>query len=66
MEFLDAQKLKEEWGDKPCEHLHLEKMYYVGAFLTVYGCKQCGAEFTIAQKLEMDLARKSAFEGEPK
>ncbi len=35
-------------------------MYYAGAFLTVYGCMQCGAEFTIAQKLERDLQRKAA------
>lgn len=66
MEFFDAQKLKEEWGGKPCDHVHLEKMYYVGAFLTVYGCKQCGAEFTIAQKLEMDLTKKAALHNETK
>jgi hypothetical protein len=66
MEFLVAQKLKEEWGDKPCVHVHLEKMYYAGAFLIVYGCRQCGAEFTIAQKLEMDLAKKAALPGELK
>ncbi len=58
MEFTDAQKLKEKWGSQSCDHLHLEKMYYAGAFLTVYGCTQCGAEFTIAQKLERDLQRK--------
>lgn len=62
MEFFDAQKLKEEWGDKACDHVHLEKMYYAGAFLIVYGCKQCGAEFTIAQKLEMDLKKRKSPE----
>ncbi len=61
MEFYDALKLRESWGDKPCEHPHLEKMYYAGAFLTVYGCKQCGAEISIASKLEMDLERKKAL-----
>ena len=66
MEFYDSQKLKAEWGDKPCDHVHLEKMYYVGAFLIVYGCKQCGAEFTIAQKLEMDLVKKEALQSETK
>ena len=60
MEFTDAQKLKEKWGKQPCDHVHLEKIYYAGAFLIVYGCSQCGAEFTIAQKLESDLARKAA------
>jgi hypothetical protein len=59
MEYYATQKLKETWGDKPCEHPKLEKIFYTGAFLTVYGCTQCGKEFTIAQKLEMDEVRKS-------
>jgi len=60
MEFYESQKLKEKWGNKPCDHPHVEKIFYVGAFLTVYGCKQCGAEISIAQKLEMDKKRKKA------
>lgn len=60
MEYLVAQKLKEEWGDKPCDHPVLEKEYYVGAFLINYVCTSCGKEFTIAQKLEMDEKRKAA------
>jgi hypothetical protein len=58
MEYYVAQKLKESWGDKHCNHSHLEKEYYTGAFLTNYVCTQCGKEFTISQKFEMDLARK--------
>ena len=54
MEYNVAQKVKESWGNKPCDHPHLEKEYYVGAFLINYVCTQCGQEFTIAQKLEMD------------
>lgn len=57
MEYYDTQKLKEKWGDKPCEHVLLEKMYYAGAFLIAYGCKQCGKEFTISEKLDMDEKR---------
>ena len=60
MEYSEALKLRESWGDKPCDHPHLEKMYYSGAFLTVYGCKQCGAEVSIAYKLEKDLMQKAA------
>ena len=60
MEYLVAHKLKDSWGDKPCNHPHLEKEYYTGAFLTNYVCSQCGKEFTIAQKLEMDQMRKKA------
>jgi hypothetical protein len=58
MEYLDALKVKDAWGDKPCIHPRLEKEYYTGAFLTNYVCVQCGKEFTIAQKLEMDEERK--------
>jgi hypothetical protein len=57
MEYYNIQKIKDDWGDKTCDHPHLEKIYYTGAFLTVYGCTQCGMEFTVAQKLEMDLER---------
>jgi len=59
MEYLAAQKIKEAWGKNPCDHPKLEKEYYVGAFLTNFVCTQCGKEFTIAQKYEMDLERKA-------
>jgi transcription initiation factor IIE alpha subunit len=58
MEYFEAQKLKEEWGTKPCDHPGLEKVYYSGAFLLNYSCTQCGADFTIAQKHEIDETRK--------
>ena len=57
MEYNAAQKVKEEWGSKPCDHPHLEKEYYVGAFLINYVCTQCGKEFTIDQKLELVLGK---------
>ena len=59
MEYIIAQKLKDTWGKEPCDHPRLEKEYYVGAFLINYVCIQCGKEFTIAQKLEMDKAKKA-------
>jgi hypothetical protein len=59
MEYLDAQKLKETWGKKPCDHPLLEKEYYVGAFLINYVCTLCGKEFTLAQKYEMDESQKA-------
>jgi len=58
MEYYAAQKAKESWGNKPCDHPHLEKEYYVGAFLINYVCTQCGKEFSIAHKLELDEVRK--------
>jgi hypothetical protein len=61
MEYYSAQKIKESWGRKHCDHPRLEKEYYVGAFLINYVCVQCGEEFTISQKLEMDELRKSIY-----
>jgi len=58
MEYNTVQKLKEEWGNKPCDHPRFEKVYYTGAFLINYACTQCGADFTIAQKLEIEELRK--------
>jgi hypothetical protein len=60
MEFYEAQKINKKWGNKPCEHIHLEKMYYGGAFLTVYACSECGREFTISEMLDMKESRRSA------
>ena len=58
MEYFDSQRLKEAWGNKPCDHPEIEKVYYNGAFLINYGCTKCGRDFTIAQKMEMDLNKK--------
>jgi hypothetical protein len=61
MEYYTALKLKEEWGNKPCEHPRLEKVYFTGAFLINYVCTTCGAEFTIAKKMEIDEIRKESI-----
>jgi hydrogenase maturation factor HypF (carbamoyltransferase family) len=58
MEYYIAQKVKESWGKKTCDHPKLEKEYYSGAFLVNWICTQCGREFTIAEKLGMDQERK--------
>jgi len=58
MEYYTAEKLKKSWGNKPCDHQKLEKVYYSGAFLINYACTICGADFTIAQKMEMDQKKK--------
>jgi hypothetical protein len=59
MEYSVAQKVKEAWGKQPCDHPHLEKEYYVGAFLINWVCTRCGKEFSISDKLEMDEKRKT-------
>lgn len=58
MEYFAAQEIRKLWGKKPCDHPRLERAHYAGAFLISYFCVQCGAEFTIAQKMEMDIERK--------
>jgi hypothetical protein len=60
MEYYAAQKLKDSWGKKSCDHPKLEKVYYVGAFLINYACTQCGTDFSISQKMEIDEVRKNA------
>jgi hypothetical protein len=61
MEYFAAQKLKESWGGKNCDHPRLEKVFYVGAFLINYCCIQCGADFTIAQKMDMYEKKKNNY-----
>ncbi|MCX6335183.1 MAG: hypothetical protein NT092_12940 [Bacteroidia bacterium] len=58
MEYNEAQKLKEEWDNRQCDHPGFEKVYYKGAFLLNYVCTICGAEFTIGQKMEIEEIRK--------
>jgi len=60
MEYATSLKLKEEWGKKPCDHPSFEKVYYAGAFVMNYSCTVCGADFTVAQKMEIDEMRKKA------
>lgn len=38
-----AQELNERWGDKPCDHPHLEKEYILGAQTGDFICTTCGA-----------------------
>jgi hypothetical protein len=66
MEYSVAQKLKDSWGKEPCEHPHIEKEYYAGAFLINYVCTQCGEEFTIAEKYELEDTRKAENKEIPK
>jgi hypothetical protein len=42
MQWKDAEKLREIWGDKPCEHPNYDKEYYLGADTMDKVCTQCG------------------------
>jgi len=52
MEYFVAKKLREEWGEKPCDHPKFEKEYYADTHTLDYVCKQCGAEFNILDMFE--------------
>lgn len=52
MEYFTAKKIREEWGNKPCDHPKFEKEYYADTHTMDYVCKQCGAEFTILEMFE--------------
>lgn len=42
MQQKDALELKEQWGDKLCEHPDLEREYELGSATDDYVCTTCG------------------------
>ncbi len=54
MEYYAAKKLRETWGDKPCEHLKIGKEYYADTHTLDYVCKQCGKEFNVLEMIETE------------
>jgi hypothetical protein len=44
MQNSKANRLQKAWGDKPCDHPHVEKEYYLGAATGDYVCTRCGAD----------------------
>ena len=59
MQRKRANALREEWGDKPCDHPAFAKEYDLGARTGNYICTQCGAIFTFRQRAEITAARGS-------
>lgn len=67
MTIDEAEKLRKEWGNKPCEHPNFEKEYYPatkesGNVQTKTGdwvCTQCGEDFTDEEKRAIEEARKN-------
>ena len=54
-----AQTLREEWGDAPCEHPQLAKLYDMGERTGSYACVQCGRIFSFREKTELQASRGS-------
>jgi len=52
MEYFAAKKIREEWGDKPCDHPKIEREFYADTFTLDYVCRKCGKEFAILEMLE--------------
>lgn len=42
MQAKTARRLREAWGDKPCNHPNLEKEYELGSDTGDYVCTSCG------------------------
>lgn len=42
MQMIEAQRLRDAWGEKPCDHPKLEREYYLGVSTGDYVCTQCG------------------------
>lgn len=60
MQMKRAQQLREEWGDKPCDHPAFSKEYDHGPHTGNYLCTQCGRSFTWREKAEITTARRTA------
>lgn len=67
MDIKKGQKLREEWGNKPCNHPSFEKetqgapisgLGYVESKTGDYICTQCGEVFTKAEKEEIESKRR--------
>ena len=59
MQAKKAAVLREEWGDKPCEHPSLAKEYAEGARTGEYVCTQCGVRLTFRERIELLASRKT-------
>jgi hypothetical protein len=59
MQKKRATALKQEWGDKPCDHPAFAKEYDLGERTGNFVCTTCGATFTFRQKAEITAARRA-------
>jgi hypothetical protein len=53
-----AQELRDAWGDAPCPHPQLAKLYDLGAHTGSYACVKCGHVFSFREKAELVAARR--------
>jgi hypothetical protein len=53
-----AQELRDAWGDAPCEHSQLAKLYDLGVATGSFACTQCGRVFSFREKAELAASRR--------
>lgn len=53
-----ATELQQAWGDAPCDHARLAKLYDLGAATGSFACVQCGRVFSFREKAEMSATRR--------
>ena len=58
MQHEAAKILREDWGDKHCDHPSLEKEYFLGTDTMDFVCSTCGKEFTRTEKELLESLRK--------
>jgi hypothetical protein len=58
MKQKKAQELRAAWGDAPCEHPQLAKLYDKGEPTGAFACTQCGRTFTFREKAELAASRR--------
>ena len=57
MKLKRAEELREAWGDAPCEHAQLAKLYDKGERTGNFACAQCGRVFSFKEKAELQASR---------
>ena len=53
------EELRAAWGDAPCEHPQLAKVYDLGAHTGSYACVKCGHTFSFRERTELLAARRA-------
>ena len=53
-----ATELQQAWGEAPCNHPQLAKLYDLGAHTGSFACTQCGRVFSFREKAEMSATRR--------
>ncbi len=54
-----AKRIRERWGNKPCDHPNVEKEYQFGADTGDFVCTTCGRIFTRAELGKMQTEKHS-------